>query len=89
MGRLVQAITILGLAVCLGVLYARAKKARKQPANTRKKHFDTAHLLVGALLVWLVISMNLRHLDRSLSGEPQAPQSTWERVIRTLSDWGI
>jgi hypothetical protein len=82
-----QAITVVGLALCLGVLFLRARKARKQGSRSTKQRFDTAHLLLAALLAWLVISMNLRHLDSAVSGEPQAPQSTWERVINTLSEW--
>jgi hypothetical protein len=85
----VQPITILGLALFMVVLFFRARHARKEKPSTFKQRFDTARLLVGALLVWLVISMNLKRLDASLSGEPPAPQSTWERIVRTLSDWGI
>jgi len=84
-----QAITVLGLTLCLGVLFLRARKARQQPRSSVKQRFETAHLLFAALLVWLVVSMNLRHLNHALGGEPQAPRSAWERVIETLSDWGI
>jgi thiosulfate reductase cytochrome b subunit len=84
-----QAITILGLALCLGVLFQRARKARKQAPSSISWRFKTAHLLFAALLAWLVITMQLQHLNRALSGEPQAPRSTWERLIQTLSDWGI
>ena len=86
---LMHPITILGLALCLGVIFHRAREARKQPPNSPKQRFDTAHLLFSALLVWLVISMNLQHLDHALSGEPHAQPSTWERIVQTLSDWGI
>ena len=82
-----QAITILGLVLVLGVIFLRARAARNQPASSAKQRFKTVHVLIGAVVVWLVISMNLKRLDVSLSGEPQAPQSTWERVVRTLSDW--
>jgi hypothetical protein len=82
----VQPVTILGLALCLGVLFLRAREARNKPASSLKQRFKTAHLLVAAILVWLVISFNLQHLDQSLSGEPQA-QSTWEKIVRTISDW--
>ena len=84
-----QAITILGLAVCLAVIYQRARKARQQPPSSVRRRFKTAHLLYAALLAWLVISIQLKHLDRALSGEPLGPPSTWERMIQTLSDWGI
>ena len=84
-----QPITILGLALCLGVLYLRARAARTQPPRSMKQRFKTAHLLWAALLAWLVISIELQHLNRSVNGEPQAPPSAWEQVIRTLSDWGI
>jgi hypothetical protein len=82
-----QLITVVGLALFLVVLFLRAREARTRPASSAKQRFKTAHVLVAALLVWLVISLNLKHLDRSLGGEPQGPQSTWEKVIRTLSDW--
>jgi capsular polysaccharide biosynthesis protein len=81
-----QPITILGLALCLGVLFLRAREARNKPASSPKQRFKTAHLLIGVLIVWLVISFNLQHLDKSISGEPQT-QSTWEKVVRTISDW--
>jgi len=84
-----QAITVLGLALCLGVLFYRARKAPKQAPSGMTRRFKTAHVLIGALLAWLVISMQLQHLNRGLSGEPQAPQSTWERLIQALSEWGI
>jgi hypothetical protein len=73
----------------LGVLYLRARKARNQSPGSLRKRFDTPHLLFGAVLVWLVISLQLKHLDHALSGDPQVPPSTWERVVQTLSDWGI
>jgi len=84
-----QPITILGLVLCLGVLYMRARKARKQPPRGLKQRFGTAHVLVAALLAWLVISMHFEHLNRALGGEPPAPRSNWERMIEALSDWGI
>jgi hypothetical protein len=84
-----QPITFLGLALCLFVLYKRARKAKEQPPSTNRQRLKTAHLLWGAVLAWLVISLHLQHLNRALSGEPKAPQSTWERVIFALSDWGI
>jgi putative copper export protein len=82
-----QAITVLGLMLCLGVLFQRAFKARKQPSRSLSKRFGTARLLLGALLAWLVISLHLQHLNRAMGGEPQASRSTWERVIDALSDW--
>ncbi len=82
-----EPITLLGLALCLGVLFQRARKARNQPRSSPKKRFDTAHLLIGALVVWLIINFNLQHLNSAFGGEPPLPASTWERVIRALSDW--
>ena len=82
----VQPITIFGVALCLIVLFLRAREARNKPASTWKQRFKTAHVLIAAILVWLIVSFNLQHLDQSLSGEPQPP-STWEKVVRTISDW--
>ena len=82
-----QTITLLGMALCLFVLYKRARNARTQPPSGLKKRSKTLHLLVAAVVVWLVINMHLQHLNRVMGGEPDVPQSTWERVITTLSDW--
>jgi len=84
-----QAITVIGLGFCLAVLYLRAQQARRRPPSGTKRRFKTAHLLLGALLAWLVISIQLQHLNRALGGEAPAPPSLWERVIQTISDWGI
>ena len=81
-----QPVTILGLALCLGVLFLRAREARNKSASSPKQRFKTAHLLLGVLIVWLIVIFNLQHLDQSLSGEPQT-QTTWEMVVRTISDW--
>ena len=79
-----QVITIVGMALCFTVLYYRIRKTRSGPRSGTKRRFKTLHLLLGAILVWLVISMHLRHLTNTLGGEPQAPASTWDRVIETL-----
>lgn len=84
-----QAVTIVGLALCLGVLYERARKARNQPPSSTKQRLKTAHVLFAALVAWLLISFEVKHMDRALSGEAKAPQSTFERVVRAVSDWGI
>ena len=84
-----QAITILGLGLCLAVLFFRARAARTQPPSSLKQRLGTAKMLLGVLVVWLLISMNLRHLDRAISGEPKAPLTTWEKIIVALSDWGL
>lgn len=84
-----QPVTILGLAVFLGVLFLRARHAPKPQLRNWKQWRGTAKVLLAAIVVWLVVSFNLQHLERSISGEPQTEPSTWERVIRTLADWGI
>ncbi len=78
-GRRVQFITIVGLAVCLGMLYLRAKAAKTQPASSTKQRLKTAHVLLIALAVWLVVNFNLQHLNSA--GEPSA----WERIVRFLA----
>ena len=80
-----QFVTFLGLAVCLGVLYLRARAAKGQPPRTTKQKLTTARVLVVALLVWLVISFNLQHLNQSLSGQPVGEQSAWERIVRFVA----
>jgi hypothetical protein len=82
-----QPITLLGLALVLGVLFFRAREARNKPPSTTKQRIKTAHVLLGALIVWLVITLNLQHLNSSISGEPQGPPTVWEKVVRTISDW--
>jgi putative copper export protein len=82
---LMQAITILGLCLCLGVLFLRARQAPKQPPRSLAQRLGTVHVVVVALLAWLAISFHLQHLNRALSGETQAPQSNWERVTEFFS----
>lgn len=81
-----QPITVICLALFAGALFLRMGRARGRGASSTKQRFRTAKLLIGALLAWLVISFNLRHLNGSLNGDPQEPESTWERVVRTLHD---
>ena len=80
-----QFITILGLAMCLGMLYLRAKAAKTQPASSTKQRLKTAHVLLIALAVWLVVNFNLQHLNRAISGQPAGEPSTWERIVRFLA----
>jgi hypothetical protein len=81
----VQVITILGLAVCLGMLYLRAKAAKTRPASTTKQRLKTAHVLLIALAVWLVVNFNLQHLDRAISGQAAGEPSAWERIVSFLA----
>jgi hypothetical protein len=85
MDEAVQWITILGLAVCLGMLYLRAKSANKRPASSTRQRLKTAHVLLIALAVWLVVNFNLQHLNTALGGQPAAEPSTWERIVRFLA----
>ena len=81
-----QWITILGLALCLGMLYLRAKAAKTRPASSTKQRLKAAHVLLIALAVWLVVSFNLQHLNRALGGQPAGEPSAWERIVRFLAD---
>ena len=81
----VQSVTILGLAVCLGILYLRTKAARTRPVSSAKQRLKTAHVLLIALGVWLVVNFNLQHLNRALGGQPAGEPSTWERIVRFLA----
>ena len=85
MDEIMQLITILGLAVFLGMLYLRAKAARTQPASSTKQRLRTAHVLLIALAVWLVVNFNLRHLNEALGGQPVGEPSAWERIVRFLA----
>jgi hypothetical protein len=80
-----QFITILGLAMCLGMLFLRAKAAKTQPASSTKQRLKTAHVLLIALAVWLVVNFNLQHLNRAIGGQPVGEPSTWERIVRFLA----
>jgi hypothetical protein len=81
----VQLITILGLAVCLGMLYLRAKGARARRSSSTKQRLKTAHVLLIALAVWLVVNFNLQHLNRALGGQAADEPSTWERIVRFVA----
>jgi hypothetical protein len=86
MDEAVQLITILGLAVCLGMLFLRAKAANTRPASSTNQRLKTAHMLLIALAVWLVVSFNLQHLNGALGGgQPERDPSTWERIVRFLA----
>lgn len=85
MDESVQLITILGLAVCLGMLYLRAKATKARPASSTKQRLRTAHVLLIALAVWLVVNFNLQHLNQALGGQPTGEPSTWERMVRYLA----
>jgi hypothetical protein len=85
MDEAVQVITILGLALCLGILYLRGKAAKTRPASSTKQRLKTARILLIALAVWLVVSFNLQHLNRALDGQPSDEQSTWERIVRFVA----
>jgi hypothetical protein len=85
MDEIVQWITILGLAVCLWTLYRRAKAARTRPASGAKQRLKTAHMLLIALAVWLVVNFNLTRLDAALGGQPAGEPSTWERLVRFVA----
>ena len=80
-----QLVTILGLAVCLGMLYLRAKAAKKLPASSTKQRLKTAHVLLIALALWLVVNFNLQHLNSALGGQAAVEPSAWERVVRFLA----
>lgn len=85
MDETVQLIAILGLAICFGVLYQRAKAAKTQPPSGTKQRLKTAQVLLIALAVWLVVNFNLQHLNRALGGQPAGEPSTWERIVRFLA----
>jgi hypothetical protein len=81
----VQWITALGLMVCLGMLYLRAKAASTRTGSSAKQRLKTAHVLWIALAVWLVVNFNLQHLNGALGGQPPNDPSTWERIVRFLA----
>lgn len=87
----VMTLLVLGAALCLVVLLLRAaarrsaEKAGQVPPRTARQRLGTAKLLLAALLVWLVISFNLRHSLLQIDGADQPP-SQWERLVRFLTD---
>ena len=85
MDEAVQLITILGLAAFVGMLFLRAKAAKMRPPSSTKQRLNTAHVLLIALAVWLVVNFNLQHLNTALGGQPAAEPSTWERIARFLA----
>jgi len=83
-----QPITIAGAALCLLVLYWRYQTGKKDPnpkPRTFKQKYETAKILGAALLVWLMISLNLRRLSHSLSADTPFEPSLFDRVVEFLS----
>ncbi len=88
---LAMTLLVLGAALCFVVLLLRAAARRSAeaagevPPRTTRQRLGTAKLLVAALLVWLVISFNLRHSILQIDGADQPP-TVWERLVRFLAD---
>jgi hypothetical protein len=83
-----QPITIAGAAFCLFVLYWRYQTAKRDPnpkPRTFKQKYETAKILGAALLVWLMISLNLRRLNHSLSSDTPLETSLFDRIVEYLS----
>lgn len=89
-------LLVLGAALCFVVLLLRSAARRSAeaagpgrrsevPPRTARQRLGTAKLLIAALLVWLVISFNLRHSILQIDGADEPP-SAWERLIRFLAD---
>jgi hypothetical protein len=90
---MMQPVTLIGAAVCIGALIFRYKmeEARKAatgaPVRTRsrKQQRETAKLLFGALIALLAIHFALKRLNENLSGSDPDP-SLMERVVVFLKE---
>jgi len=64
------------LAVCLGILLPAHQGSKNSAVSSAKQRLKTAHVLLIALGVWLVVNFNLQHLNRALGGQPAGEPST-------------
>lgn len=82
---------LLSAGLALAVLFLRARRAGLlgpgKPVKTSRKRFSTGKLLIGAVIAWLLIGFQLQRLNSEMSGEPEAPQSTWEQIVHFVSHW--
>jgi hypothetical protein len=77
-----QPITLLGLGLCLGVLYLRYKSQPKdRPRRTSKQKFGTLKILVAGFLAWMALSYTLQHMIRNIDGVTEREPSLMERVV--------
>ncbi|HLJ48475.1 MAG TPA: hypothetical protein VKU01_20815 [Bryobacteraceae bacterium] len=80
-----QLITVLGVALCFGVLYMRYQnQSRNRAQVTKPGNLRTVKILIGALLAWLTLSFTLRHMIGKLDGADHEPSSL-ERVVSYFS----
>ncbi len=89
---MIQPITLLGAALCIGALIFRYKleEARKAatgaPARTRtpRQQLKTTKLLFAALIAFLAIHFSLQRLNHNLDGQKPEP-SLLERAVTFLN----
>ncbi|MDP8982734.1 MAG: hypothetical protein M3O35_19325 [Acidobacteriota bacterium] len=82
---MIQPVTLLGVGLCLAVLYLRY---RSQPKDAKRssprQKLKTAKILLAALVVWMGIHYSLQHMIGNLDGAPAEEPSMLERVVRYL-----
>jgi hypothetical protein len=77
-----QPITLLGLGLCLGVLYLRYKgQPKDRPARSPKRKLGAVKILVAGFLAWMALSYTLQHMIRNIDGVTAHEPSLMERVV--------
>lgn len=82
-----QLITFLGMFACfvaLGLKFTAASQ-RRQPLPPLSRRFKNWKLIVGALIAFLGISLQLRQLNHSLDHSTPYEPSFFERIVKSLS----
>lgn len=81
----IQPITILGAALCFGLLYFRYKnRPRNSPPRTSGQKLRTVRVLLVVFIAWMAVSFSLQHFIRNLDGAPDQKPSLLERIVSSL-----
>ena len=83
---MIHPVTLLGVGLCLGVLYFRYRNQPKDgPRSNPKQKLKFAKVLLAALVAWMGIHYSLQHMIGNLDGAPAEEPSIMERIVRYLA----
>lgn len=79
----IQPITILGAALCFGLLYFRYKnRPRNSPPRTSGQKLRTVRVLLVVFIAWMAVSFSLQHFIRNLDGARTRNHRYWSASFR-------